>query len=213
MYRQTYFTILSGYEWNQGFPDRKSEDEFYGELEKLFRRAGWEYKAADGCESAARALRGKETLWLYPREFSGIVLKDSVPEIEAMLARAVTFRRVRTYGGNECVEMSDGAYRAYLESRRGEIEAAIRERFQTGLSSLSLIGERAESVARPFKVCRLEAVKAYQPNLSVLYVRELMEGMIADGRLAVAENRSGKGVGSVGALKPSQKKKSAGKIR
>lgn len=180
MYRQTYFTILSGYEWNQGFPDRESEDEFYGELEKLFRCAGWEYKAADGCESAARA---------------------------------VTFRRVRTYGGNEYVEMSDGAYRTYLESRREEIEAAILEHFKMKRVNLYLSGEQAEIIARPFKVCRLEAVKAYQPDLSVLYVRELMEGMIADGRLAVAENRSGKGVGSVGALKPSQKKKSAGKIR
>ena len=201
MYRQTHFTILSAYEWNKGFPNRKSADAFYEELGELFRSAGWEYKPEDGCGSDACALRGKETLFLYPREISGIVLDNSVPEIESLLAHATTFRHIRTYGRTEYVEMSDEAYLAYLESRRGEIEAAILERFKTKRGNLYLTGEQAEIIARPFKVYRLESLKAYQPDLSVLYVRKLADAMIADGRLAVAETRSGKGVRAAGALK------------
>ncbi|MBP5719399.1 MAG: hypothetical protein J6X53_10600, partial [Abditibacteriota bacterium] len=154
-----------------------------------------------GCGSDACALRGKETLFLYPREISGIVLDNSVPEIESLLAHASTFRHIQTYGRTEYVEMSDEAYLAYLESRRGEIEAAIRECFKTKRVNLHLTGEQAEIIARPFKVYRLESLKAYQPDLSVLYVRKLMDAMIADGRLTVAETRSGRGARAAGALK------------
>lgn len=213
MYQQTYFTIQGAYEWDKGFPNRKSADEFYGEVAELFRSAGWEYEPGDGYGGNARAFREKESLYLHPMEISGIVLKSSVPEIESLLARAVTFRHIQTYGRTEYVEMSDGAYQAYLESRRGEIESAILERFKTKRSNLYLTGDQSETIARPFHIYRLEAVKAYQPDLSVLYVRRLIDGMVADGRLSVAETRSGRGIRTAGALKASPKKRSAGKPR
>ena len=213
MYQKMYFTIRGSYEYGPGFPDDNAADAFRTEIENLFRSAGWEVRPGVGHGDCARAFRGKESLYLHPMEISGVILRESAPDIEALLSQAKTFRHCQTYGMAEYVEMSDGEYREYLESRKEEIQAAILERFKTKRRNLFRVGDQSEAIARPFLLRRMETRNTRDEDMSVAYVRNLIEKMIADGRLTVSQTRYGRGIRTAGAVKASKKARNAGESR
>ena len=95
-------------------------------------------------------------------EFVGVIRTESVPEIESLLAQAKTFRLRETRGFKQYVEMSDEEYGKYLDSRRGEMEAAILERFKTRRRDRFRTGEHSDYIARPFILHRMETRNRYE---------------------------------------------------
>jgi len=206
--QEFYFYIDSAYQYGNGFPDDASRDAFTQEAADLFRQAGWDIKTGDQragkCDTALRD-GGRESLYLHPMEFVGVVRTESVPEIESLLAQAKTFRLRETRGFKEYVEMSDEEYGKYLDSRRGEMEAAILERFKTRRRDRFRTGDHSDHIARPFILHRMETRNRYEEDKATAYVRNLIEEMIADGRLTTAETRYGRGIRTTGAVKAPKK--------
>ena len=207
MLQEFYFYIDSAYRYGDGFPDEASRDAFNQEVTDLFRQAGWDIqkgKLSGECDYALKN-DGKQSLYLHPMQISGIVQAESVPEIESLLAQATTFRLRETRGFKQYVEMSDEEYGKYLDSRRGEMEAAILERFKTRRRDRFRTGDHSDYIARPFILHRMETRNRYEEDKATAYVRNLIEEMIADGRLTTAETRYGRGIRTTGAVKAPKK--------
>ena len=207
MFQEFYFYIDSAYRYGDGFPDDASRDAFTQEVTDLFRQAGWDIKKGRLSGECDYALRdnGRESLYLHPMELAGVIRAESVPEIESLLAQATTFRLRETRGFKQYVEMSDGDYGKYLDSRRVEMEAAILEHFRTSRRNRFQTGDHSEYIARPFILCRMETRNHYEEDKAAAYIRNLIEEMIADGRLTTAETRYGRGIRTTGATKARKK--------
>ena len=205
MYRDIHFSIQGDYEWGRGYSSDAAADVFHEEAARLFAEAGWQIQTGNRSGICDTAVRGKEELYLHPMQFSGIILESSVPEIERILKQSQSFRYCGIYRGQEYVEMGDAEYREHLESRRGEIEAAILEHFKTKRKNLFRVGDHSEAIARPFLIHRMETRESCGKDLSVLYVRERIEEMVADGRLTESPTRCGRGLRTTGAVKSQRK--------
>ena len=205
MLQEFYFYIDSAYQYGDGFPDDASRDAFNQEVADLFRQAGWDIQKGKLSGECDYAVKNNESLYLHPMEFAGVIRTESVPEIKSLLAQAKTFRLRETRGFKEYVEMSDEEYGKYLDSRRGEMEAAILERFKTRRRDRFRIGDHSDCIARPFILHRMETRNRYEEDKATAYVRNLIEEMIADGRLTTAETRCGRGIRTTGAVKAPKK--------
>ena len=84
-------------------------------------------------------------------------------------------------------------YWTLLESKKDEITAAILDAYRTKRRNLYRVGEVALDIAQKFSVHRL-CDKEGRRNKANLYVSQLVEAMIADGRLITAKTKSGTGI-------------------
>lgn len=194
-YRKVYFRIRSKYAYGSGWAgDAEADNAFREESRRLFQEGGWTIQPgrADRGECDI-AVKGQQDLYLHPMNFSGVVSEDEIPEIEAMLERASTFRCDGTDRYEEYLDLSDEEYWALLESRKDEIVAAILERYKTKRKNMYKVGEAAMGIANQFTVHRLYD-KEGDHNKANLYVGQLMEELIADGRLLTARTKHGTGI-------------------
>ncbi len=194
-YRKVYFRIDSKYAYDNGWAgDDEAANAFRDETRKLFQEGGWTIQL--GRESSGvcdTAIKGQQDLYLHPMNFSGVVSEDEIPKVEALLARAATFRYYGTDCYEEYLELSDEDYLALLESKKEEIVAVILERYKTKRRNLYKVGEAALGIARQFTVYRL-CDKDGNHNKANLYVGQLIEELISDGRLIAAHTRHGTGI-------------------
>ena len=207
-YRNVHFNIISAYHYGDGFPDQASSDAFHQETESLFTAAGWQFQKARSSSSCDRVILGKSELHLHPMDITGIIAVELVPKVEELIRQAKTFRLNVVRECEGYIEMDDDTYRQYLESRREEIQTAILTHFQTRRSNLFKTGDQSETIARPFMLYRMEAkdLCARSADLSVSYVRGLIEEMVTDGRLTASPTRYGRGLRTTGVTKPPRKK-------
>ena len=202
------FYIESVFSESDGFPDNASRDAFFREAEERFRQAGWDIKEGKlprECDYAVKE-DSRESLYLYPKRFVGIIRPESVPEIESLLTGATTFRLRETWAFEQYADMSKEDYRKYLDSRRGEMEASILEHFKTSRRDRFVTGNPSIRLTRPFRLRRRGAVNYHEENETVEYVRNLIEDMIADGRLTTSETRLGRGIRTTGTPKARTRK-------
>lgn len=192
-YRQTYFRINSQYQYDSCWPDEKAEAAFRAETRRLFQDAGWTLQPGNSSGVCDTVEKGKQDLYLHPMNFSGVILEEDIPGIEAMLARAVTFRCYAVDCYEAYLDLSDAEYRALLESRKTEIAAAIQEKYRTKRRNLYKVGEGMLGIVQRFTVHRL-CDKEGRYDMAGLFVNQLFDEMIADGRLITAKTRQGLGV-------------------
>lgn len=194
-YRQVYFRIYSKYAYGNGWAgDDEAATAFREESCKLFEKGGWTIqpgRASSGvCDTV---IKGQQELYLHPMNFSGVVSEDEIPQIEAILAQATTFRCDGTDRYEEYLDLSDEDYWTLLKSRKEEIIAAILEQYKTKRRNLYKVGEAALGIAQRFTVHRL-CDKEGNRNKANLYVSQLINELIADGRLITAHTKSGTGI-------------------
>ena len=208
MYRNVHFNIISAYDYETGFPDMASADAFHQEIIDMFTAAGWQVRKAKSSSANDRAFLGKSELCLHPMDVCGIISEELIPEVESLIKQATTFRHNITRLGDAYVEMDDAAYRQYLDSRREEIQTAVLTHFQTRRRNLFKTGDQSEAIARPFMVNRMESKDIPAPcyDLSVEYVRTMIEEMVTDGRLTASPTRYGRGLRTTGVTKPPKKR-------
>ncbi len=191
-YRNVYFRIDSRYQYDAAWPDDDAKAAFRDETRCLFQDAGWALRPGSngGCDVV---MLGQQELYLHPMNFSGVVAVENVPEIEAMLAQAKTFRCRGVDLYETYLDLSDEDYWSLLESRKDEITAAILDAYRTKRRNLYRVGEAALGIAQRFSVHRLCDKEGHR-NKANLYVSQLVEAMIADGRLITAKTRNGTGI-------------------
>lgn len=194
-YRQVYFRINSKYTYGNGWAgDDEAANAFRDETRKLFQEGGWTIQP--GRESSGicdTAIKGQQELYLHPMNFSGVISEDEIPMAEALLARATTFRCNGTDCYEEYLDLSDEDYWALLKSKKEEIVAVILEQYKTKRRNLYKVGEAALGITQRFTVHRL-CDKDGNHNKANLYVSQLIEELIADGRLITAHTKNGTGI-------------------
>lgn len=193
-YRQVYFRIDSKYTYSEGWAnDEEAAAAFCEETRQLFQSAGWAVQISSNSSICDTAVKGQQELYLHPMNFSGVILEEEIPGIETLLARATTFRCRRTDCFEKYLELNDEDYWTLLETQRDEIIAAILERYRTKRKNLFKVGEAATGIARQFTIRRL-CDKEGNRNKANLYVSQLIEELIADGRLLTTKTKNGWGI-------------------
>lgn len=191
-YRQVYFRIKSGYEAYSGWTKDNAEAQFRTETRSLFQEAGWTlHPGGNGvCDTVTK---GRQELYLHPMNFSGVIQEESIPELEALMSGAHSFQCYATDRYEEYLDMSDDEYLELLESKREEIVSSLLDMCRTKRRNLFKTGPVAGSVAYRFSVHRL-CDKQNTNSLANRFVSEVMEQLIAEGRLITAHTRQGEGV-------------------
>ena len=112
MYQKVYFYIDSTYEWGKGFPNRTARIAFHEEAKRIFRCAGWEIIPGNSSAESDTAVKGKQSLYLHPMEFTGVILAEEIAAVRNALRSARNFR-LRNIGQFEMYQdMSDKDYAA-----------------------------------------------------------------------------------------------------
>lgn len=193
-YREVYFRIRSAYQYDSGWPDKGVEHAFRDETRTLFQSAGWElHPAREDSSSSDTVTKGQQDLYLHPMNFSGVIQTDEIPRLRVLLERAQTFQCQGVDCYEQYWELTDKEYLAQLETRREEIISAILERYQTKRKNLYLTGPTELSVAKQFSIHRL-CDKDGKRNIANLFVGELVEQLIQEGKLVTAETKNGRGI-------------------
>ena len=192
MYQKVCFYIHSQCERGRGFPNISSEIAFREEVKRLFRCAGWEIISGFGSESD-HAVKGRQTLCLYPTGFVGIILTEEIPSVRNAMRPAKHFR-ISNIERNEFYQaMSDVDYYAYLQSRREEIIADILRNFKTKSKDMFYTGTMTEIIGRKYLILRV-GCDSQRYDMAYRYVDELTEELIADGRLRTGNTKYGRGI-------------------
>ena len=208
MYRKTYFDIDSGYRWGTGYPNDEARQTFKEESRAIFERLGWEIRrAAEGSGSCDIAVKGKQELYLHPMQFSGVILTEDVPDIEAAIRAANGIQLLGTRSLERYEDMSDEACAAFLDEHREEMIGAILSAYTTKRRNLFIASDISERIGEPFRIRRL-ASKDTSGDMAYERVKQLVEELVTDGRLVTAETRHGRGIR---AAVPAESKKAAQK--
>ena len=192
-YRKIYFRIESQYTRSQNWVDDHAKQRFQEELHRLFCRVGWTICPSTFSGVCATAVKGQQDLYLHPASFSGIILEEEIPPLEALFAQAETFRCYHVDRYEEYLDLSDGEYQALLETKRAEITAEILNRCRTKRKNLFVTGPVALDVAKYFAIPRLSDK---DKNGSVInqFVSQIVTDLLAEGRLITAKTKYGPGL-------------------
>lgn len=191
-YWETSIQIRSSYT-GQDWPSPAEKNAYLEETRRLFVGDGWTVEIGRQDCVCDTVRKGQQELYLHPSAFIGVVSEEGAREIERLLDGATTIRFQGIRRFREYFDLSDEDYRTRLVSQRGEIEAAILERYRTKRSNLYITEGQASKIAAQFTVHRL-CDKDGRRNLANLYVGQLMNEMLKDGRLVTAQTRHGLGV-------------------
>ena len=193
MYQKVYFYIDSLYEWGKGFPNRTARIVFHEEARRIFRCAGWEIIPGNSSAESDTAIKGKQSLYLHPMEFTGVILSEEVASVRNALRSARNFR-LRSIGQFETYQdMSDADYYAYLESRRDEMIEAILSNYKTKRRDLFFTCDMSETIGRDYRILRVGHDERYGDR-AYQYINDLIEMLIADGRLRTGNTKYGRGI-------------------
>ena len=193
MFQKVYFYIDSMYQWDQGFPNQMTRIAFREETRRIFRCAGWEINPGFSSATCDSATKGRQSLYLHPMEFSGIIQTEEIVPVQNALRTAQSFR-LRSIGRFEFYhDMSDEEYKAYLDSRRGEMIEDILTRYKTSRRNLFYTGDMSESVDRKYRILRIGHNEEYDDR-AFQYIKELIDELIVKGQLRTGRTKAGMGI-------------------
>ncbi|MEG0898366.1 MAG: hypothetical protein RSF40_01470 [Oscillospiraceae bacterium] len=123
---------------------------FYGEVKAALQPLGWNMKDNSDRWYCGDIVKGKQTLYLHPQDFSGEVLKNEIKQISEALEKheAFNLRWVDLY--DTVYDITDGEYEKFLSTKDDEIRTLIFEKCQT---------KRTNQYFQTFDVCRRIANK------------------------------------------------------
>lgn len=194
-YREVSFSIdCRGYIGNSGWQSDLMKRMFRTETRRLFGEMGWVLQEESDIPACSdTVIKGNQQLYLHPTVFTGVVEMEDLPLIERALDHAGSFRYLGYRVYREYEELDDDAYWARLESQRPEIEKAILTQFSTKRRNLFVLGTATQSIVDRFTIHRVCDKEGHR-NKANLFVGQLVDEMIADGRLVVGQTRNGPGL-------------------
>ena len=153
VYASTYFRIEAGYEWNKGMGEDQSSA-FFKEVVSILSGIGfvnWRPRIPKQHGGCPRGFRGAEHLYCHPQDLSGIVKKESINEISAALAEAMTckLRTIDTF--DEFLNFTRDELRQVLLMRKVEIADKILFYYQLG-DGKWIIGRPYDANIRPLNL-------------------------------------------------------------
>ena len=190
-YRKVYFRIRTDC-YNSGWSSDADRAAFKEESRRLFQELGWAVTLGcnGGCDTVAK---GQQDLYLHPSSFSGVLEEANIQPLQERLSKAKTFRCYHVDCYEEYQDLSDEAYRAELETKRGEITGYILEKCRTKRSNLYIVDPVAIHVAEHFEIRRL-CDKDGQNKIGNQFVAELMDELLQKGWLVAGKTSHGEGI-------------------
>lgn len=192
-YRKVYFRIESLYSNGQNWPDSHAKQAFREESCNLFCGDGWTIQPGTISGACDTAVKGEQDLYLHPTSFSGIVLEESIPDLEALFARAKTFRCYHIDRYEQFMDLCDADYQVLLESKRGEIAAEILSQCKTSRRNLFVTGPVALNVAQQFAIPRLSD-KDKNGTVINQFISQIVMELVAERKLIAAKTKCGIGL-------------------
>ena len=190
-YRKVYFRIRTGC-YSSGWSSDADRAAFKEESRYLFQELGWTVTLGynGGCDTVTK---DQQDLYLHPDSFSGVLEETNIPPLQEHLSTAKTFRCYHVDCYEEYRDLSDEAYRAELEAKRGEITNYILERCRTKRSNLYTVAPIAVHVAEHFEI-RRPCDKDRRNKIGNQFVAELMEELLQKGWLVAGKTSHGEGI-------------------
>lgn len=186
-YVNVYFRIEAK---NYQYPSFSFTEEdnivFYNEVKSALMPLGWNMKDGSDRWYCGDVIKGKQTLYLHPQNFSGEILKNEVKQIAESLEKHNTFsiRWVDLY--DTVCDITDDEYKKYLCTKDDEIRRILFQSCSTN---------RVNQYLYTFDVCRGIADKVSLRRLGLNdgrnsgggqtldYIQGVIEKMVDEGFL------------------------------
>ena len=192
-YRKVYFRIqIHTYGYGSGWSSEADETAFDNECRSLFQQLGWTLRPGSngGCYTVTK---DRQDLYLHPFNFSGVMDEANIRPLQEQLSKGKTFQCYAVDYYEEYADLSDEEYRAVLEAKREEITAFILEQCRTKRTNLYITGPAAPRFAEHFEICRL-CDRERHNAVGNLFMSELIDQLLQEGRLVSAETAHGTGI-------------------
>ena len=137
--------------------------------------------------------KDRQDLYLHPFNFSGVMDEASIQPLQEQLSKGKTFRCYAVDCYEEYADLSDEEYRAALDAKREEITAFILEQCRTKRTNLYITAPVALHFAEHFEICRL-CDRERHNAVGNLFMTELIDQLLQEGRLVSAETTHGAGI-------------------
>lgn len=190
-YIQTYFRIKGKYAGYNGWATEEDSKAFKEETTKLFNSHGWEIKEGRSSGACDTAVRGKESLYLHPMHFSGVILQSSIPGIEEMLCEAKEFEFYHTDTYGIYYEMSDSEYLLKLCERRAEMIEDLLSLYQTKRRNLYITSDVLERLEKKYKINRVG--ENTRDTILKGVLQNIFDMLLAKGELIASATKNGIG--------------------
>lgn len=158
-YRHVYFRIdTESYKYQNsyvGFTNEEQRKSFYDSIVSLFTTNGWQVEQPKYSGSCPTVIKGKQSLYLHPRSFSGVVSMEELQEIEQLLSQGTTFKHYHMDIYREVYDLTDEEYLTYLETKREDITKDILETYKTKRRNLYKVSYVPESIYNKYKLERI----------------------------------------------------------
>lgn len=191
-YKHVYFRLESGYQWGRGMDQDKTE-KFYSDILALFEADGWTIAEPYSSASGATVTNGNSSLYIHPQSASGYVTEDLIPAVSAALQHGYTFKHYATDIYDTAYNWTARQYRDYLNSKRGDINAALLEAFKTPRRNLYKFDYNALPVViDKFHVQRLDGQNGHcTGDITEQVIREMFTALVNTGRIDKGETKHG----------------------
>lgn len=188
-YYNVYFRIRSTL---RGIDERDQDKQLKQEAWHLFLAEGWTLKEGR-LNCSDEAFLGKQSLYLHPMNFSGVVADISIPEILELLEGARTFECYHHDQYDEYFDMSDEQYDAYLETQREAIWAAFMEKLKTKRCNLYCYSwDIITPISAHFRKKRIKKESNYTDR-ERKFAASILDEMVKAGYIKTAELKQGMG--------------------
>lgn len=191
-YKHVYFRLNSGYVWGKGMNQDKTEN-FYSDILGLFAAEGWTIKETYRNGSGATVANGNSSLYIHPQEVSGYVTEELIPAVSAALEHGCTFQHYATDIYETAYNWTAQQYRGYLNSKRGDINAALLEAFKTPRRNLYKFDYNALPVViSKFHVQRLDGQNGHcTGDITEQVIRQMFTALVNTGKIDQGETKNG----------------------
>lgn len=191
-YKHVYFRLNSGYVWGKGMDQDKTE-KFYSDILALFAADGWTITEPYRQGNGATVANGNSSLYIHPQEVSGYITEDLIPAVSAALEHGCTFEHYATDIYNTAYNWTAQQYREYLNSKRGDINAALLEVFKTPRRNLYKFDYNALPVViDKFHVQRLDGQNGHcTGDITEQVIREMFTALVNTGKIDKGETKNG----------------------
>lgn len=191
-YKHVYLRLNSGYVWGKGMDQDKTEN-FYSDILGLFAGEGWTIKEPYRNGSGATVANGNSSLYIHPQEVSGYVTEELIPAVSAALEHGCTFQHYATDIYDTAYNWTAQQYREYLNSKRGDINAALLEAFKTPRRNLYKFDYNALPVViSKFHVQRLDGQNGHcTGDITEQVIREMFTALVNTGKIDRGETKNG----------------------
>lgn len=192
-YQHVYFRLDSGYEGGKGMDQDKTEN-FYSDILALFEADGWTIIEPYHSGSGATVANGSSSLYIHPQEASGYVTEEVIPAVSAALQHGCTFHHYATDIYETAYNWTAQQYREYLNSKRGDINAALLEAFKTPRRNLYKFDYNALPVViDKFHVQRLDGQNGHcTGDITEQVIREIFTALVNTGK--IEKGRANRGI-------------------